>query len=36
MEEKIRGQDTLLQIEENNITVKVNLFTLNNTTLETQ
>lgn len=35
MEEEARGQDALLQTEENNITAKVNLITSNNATLET-
>ena len=35
MEEKVRGQDALLQTEENNITSKVNLITSNNATPET-
>ena len=35
MEEEARGQDALLQTEENNITSKVNLITSNNATPET-
>ena len=35
MEEEATGQDALLQTEENNITSKVNLITLNNVTPET-
>ena len=35
MEEEVRGQDALLQTEENNITSKVNLITSNNATPET-
>ena len=35
MEEEARGQDALLQTEENNITLKVNLIALNNATPET-
>ena len=35
MEEEARGQDALLQIEENNITPKVNLTSSNNATPET-
>ena len=35
MEEEARGQDALLQTEENNITLKVNLITSNNATPET-
>ena len=35
MEEKVRGQDALLQTEENNITSKVNLIISNNATPET-
>ena len=35
MEEEARGQDALLQREENNITSKVNLITSNNATPET-
>ncbi|KAH0654679.1 hypothetical protein KY289_032357 [Solanum tuberosum] len=35
MEEEARGQDALLQTEENNITTKVNLITSNNATPET-
>ena len=35
MKEKARDQDALLQIEENNITSKINLITSNNATPET-
>ena len=35
MKEEARGQDALLQTEENNITSKVNLITSNNATPET-
>ena len=35
MEEEARGQDALLQIEEDNIITKVNLITSNNSTHET-
>ena len=35
MEEEARGQDALLQTEENNITSKVNLITSNNVIPET-